>query len=126
MQIKSLAESIKKLERGQESSATRIRLLEEQLEQKQEMISRLEARLDSQRDYEELKRELLLMKGSSLNDPSINGVDSKDTKEKRPSKISLNHNQQQTQLHKFHLCPINSISFGSGMSNSIIFIIYIR
>lgn len=93
-QISSLIENVQRLQSSlnqmRESSATRIRLLEEKLEQQQDLISRLEARLDSQRDYEELKREMLLMKGSPLvNDPSINGVDSKDTKDKRPSKISL-------------------------------------
>ncbi|XP_035708595.1 homeobox protein cut isoform X3 [Folsomia candida] len=90
-EISSLIENVQRLQSSlnqmRESSATKIRLLEDQLEQKQDLISRLEARLDSQRDYDELKRELMLMKGSPLNDPSINGVDSKDTKDnnKRPS-----------------------------------------
>ena len=84
-----------------ESSATQIRLLEEQLDQKQEVISRLESRLESQRDYEDMKRELVLLKGSvsssSNNNPSntssetsINGVDNaKDAKDKRPSKYLM-------------------------------------
>lgn len=101
-QISSLIENVQRLQTSlnqiRDSSATKIRLLEEQLDQKQDLISRLEARLDCQRDYEELKRELLLIKGSALNDPSVNGVDSKDTKDKRPSKISHKH-QPTNKLH---------------------------
>lgn len=108
-QISSLIENVQRLQSSlnqmRESSATKIRLLEDQLEQKQDLISRLEARLDSQRDYDELKRELMLMKGSPLNDPSINGVDSKDTKDnnKRPSKIS----PSQKSSHSFRYSPIS-------------------
>ena len=101
-QIASLVEDVQRLQTSlnqiRESSATQIRLLEEQLDQKQEVISRLESRLESQRDYEDMKRELVLLKGSvssiSNNHPSntssetsINGVDNaKDAKDKRPSK----------------------------------------
>lgn len=37
---------------------TQISRLEEQLEQKRQHIARLEARLEVQKDYEELKREV--------------------------------------------------------------------
>lgn len=42
----------------QESSVTQISRLEDQLEQKRQHIARLEAKLDAQKDYEDLKREL--------------------------------------------------------------------
>jgi len=91
-QIATLIENVQRLQttlnQVRESSATQIRLLEEKLEQKQDMISRLEARLDSQRDYDEMKRELFVSKGSSINDPTINGGESKEAKDKRPSKSS--------------------------------------
>ena len=53
--IQRLQSSISKL---QENSATQIARLEEELEQKRQHIAHLEARLDAQRDYDEVKREL--------------------------------------------------------------------
>lgn len=55
-----------------ESSAAQVRLLEEQLESKQKVISRLEAVLDAQRDYDELKREIAVLKSGSIEESSIN------------------------------------------------------
>lgn len=57
--IQRLQSSISKL---QESSASQIARLEEQLEQRRQHIAHLEARLDAQRDYEEVKRELSLLR----------------------------------------------------------------
>ncbi|ODN03174.1 Homeobox protein cut-like 1 [Orchesella cincta] len=89
-----LVEDIQRLQTSlnqiRENSATQIRLLEEQLNQKQEVISRLEARLDAQRDYDEMKRELVNLKASAAStlttntdspSSSINGVDAKDMKD---------------------------------------------
>jgi len=109
-QISCLAGNIQELQSSlreiRENSATQVRLLQEQLDSKHEQISRLEARLDAQRDYEELRRELLHLKGSSANlnnnnnntttsnnnissnpsvDTCMNGLDAKDAKEKRNS-----------------------------------------
>ena len=69
-----------------ENSATQIRLLEEQLDKKQELISRLEARLESQKDYDEIQAQLLLLKGHSTteNFMVLNGTAAKD---KRSSKF---------------------------------------
>lgn len=62
MQITQLLEEIQRLQLSltklQESSVSQISRLEEQLEQKKQHIARLEAKLDLQRDYEDLKREL--------------------------------------------------------------------
>jgi homeobox protein cut-like len=53
--VQRLQTSIAKL---QETSAGQIARLEEQLEHKRQHITRLEARLDAQRDYDDVKREL--------------------------------------------------------------------
>lgn len=102
-QIASLVEDIQRLQTSlnqiRENSATQIRLLEEQLNQKQEVISRLEARLDSQRDYDEMKRELGNLKASAAStvttntdspSSSINGVDAKDMKDNSTTPTSGN------------------------------------
>ncbi|XP_054281335.1 protein CASP-like [Macrosteles quadrilineatus] len=61
--VQRLQSSISKL---QESSANQIARLEEELDHKRQHISRLEARLDAQRDYEELKRQLSFLKSIEL------------------------------------------------------------
>lgn len=83
-------ESIQRLQSSlnhlRETSASQIRLLEEQLDQKQEIIARLEARLDSQRDYDEIQRELILLKGHTGLETStgtVNGYETKETKDRR-------------------------------------------
>lgn len=62
LQITQLLEEIQRLQLSltklQESSVSQISRLEEQLEQKRQHIARLEAKLDLQRDYDDLKREL--------------------------------------------------------------------
>ncbi|KAK6636377.1 hypothetical protein RUM43_010037 [Polyplax serrata] len=70
--IQRLQSSISKL---QENSATQIARLEEQLEQKRQHIAHLEARLDAQRDYEDVKRELSLLR--SIEVPSKDSSDPK-------------------------------------------------
>lgn len=107
MQIASLVEDIQRLQSSlnqiRENSATQIRLLEEQLNQKQEVILRLEARLDQQRDYDEMKRELCNLKVTAAStitttntdspSSSINGVDAKDMKD---NNITTNTTSNQT------------------------------
>lgn len=62
LQISQLLEEVQRLQvsitKLQESSMSQIGRLEEELEQKKQQIARLEARLDLQRDYEDLKREI--------------------------------------------------------------------
>lgn len=62
LQISQLVQDIQRLQSSisklQESSASQIARLEEQLEQRRQHIVHLEARLDAQRDYEDVKREL--------------------------------------------------------------------
>lgn len=61
-QIAQLLEDVQRLQANlsklQETSAAQVSRLEEQLEHRRQHIARLEARLDQQRDYEDLKREV--------------------------------------------------------------------
>lgn len=62
LQINQLLEEVQRLQgcltKLQESSMSQITRLEEQLEQKRQHIARLEGKLDTQKDYDDLKREL--------------------------------------------------------------------
>lgn len=62
LQITQLLEEVQRLQvsitKLQESSVSQISRLEEQLEVKRQHIARLEIKLDVQKDYDELKREL--------------------------------------------------------------------
>lgn len=69
--VQRLQTSIGKL---QENSANQIARLEEELEHKRQLIIRLEARLDMQRDYEDLKRQLRYILYCSLR-LSLSSVD---------------------------------------------------
>lgn len=61
-QVSQLVEEVQRLQNSisklQESSMTQISRLEEQLEHKRQHIARLEARLEVQKDYDDLKREI--------------------------------------------------------------------
>lgn len=61
-QINQLLEEVQRLQgciaKLQESSMSQITRLEDQLEQKRQHILRLETKLDSQKDYDDLKREI--------------------------------------------------------------------
>jgi TolA-binding protein len=87
IKIAALMEDVQRLQatlsQTRESNASQIRLLEQQLDSKQEMITRLEAILDTQRDYEELKRQLTIIKMTSSNDSISNPDMEKTTKGKR-------------------------------------------
>uniref|UniRef100_A0A1B6G3H9 Uncharacterized protein n=1 Tax=Cuerna arida TaxID=1464854 RepID=A0A1B6G3H9_9HEMI len=69
-EISQLIEDVQRLQSSigklQENSANQIARLEEELEHKRQLISRLEARLDAQRDYEDLKRQLGFLKSIEL------------------------------------------------------------
>ncbi|XP_046682036.1 homeobox protein cut isoform X3 [Homalodisca vitripennis] len=69
-EISQLIEDVQRLQSSigklQENSANQIARLEEELEHKRQLISRLEARLDAQRDYEDLKRQLSFLKSIEL------------------------------------------------------------
>ncbi|KAM3868448.1 homeobox protein cut-like 2 [Diretmus argenteus] len=65
------------LQEVQETSANQIRDLERQLAYKTEAIERLEAKLQSQMDYEEIKTELSILKVMKL--ASANGSSSQDS-----------------------------------------------
>jgi TolA-binding protein len=57
-----LSEDVQRLQaalgRAQDCTAAQVSRLEEQLDQRSSRIARLEARLDAQKDYDDLKREL--------------------------------------------------------------------
>ncbi|XP_062854949.1 homeobox protein cut-like 2 [Trichomycterus rosablanca] len=65
------------LQEVQDSSASQIAELEHQLAYKSEAVERLEAKLQSQLDYEEVKTELSILKTMKL--PSANGSSSKES-----------------------------------------------
>lgn len=69
-QISRLVEEVSRLQmslqRLQESTAQSQSKLEEELEARRQHISRLEAALDRQRDYEELKREVSVLRSVDL------------------------------------------------------------
>ena len=66
MQISRLVDDIQRLQsnlsRLRDASSVQVRSLEEQLAQKTELIASLELSLAAQSDYEELKRELSVIK----------------------------------------------------------------
>lgn len=61
-QISQLVEDVRKLQTNigklQETTASQIARLEEELIHKRQLILRLEARLEAQKDYEDVKRQL--------------------------------------------------------------------
>ncbi|XP_065336946.1 homeobox protein cut isoform X4 [Cloeon dipterum] len=69
-EISQLSEDIQRLQtalgRAQDSTAAQVARLEEQLEQRSQRIARLEARLDAQKDYDDLKRELSILRALDL------------------------------------------------------------
>ncbi|XP_050302302.1 LOW QUALITY PROTEIN: homeobox protein cut [Anthonomus grandis grandis] len=72
-EINQLLEEVQRLQgcitKIQESSITQITRLEEQLEQKRQHIVRLESKLDTQKDYDELKRQVTILKSDLVNNP---------------------------------------------------------
>lgn len=72
-QINQLLEEVQRLQgcisKIQESSITQITRLEEQLDQKRQHIVRLETKLDAQKDYDELKRQVTILKSDLVNNP---------------------------------------------------------
>ncbi|KYB26864.1 hypothetical protein TcasGA2_TC015699 [Tribolium castaneum] len=67
-EVQRLQSTISKLK---ETSISQISRLEDQLEQKRQIIVRLEAKLDHQRDYEDIKRELRTDNPESTDKPTI-------------------------------------------------------
>lgn len=78
LQISQLVEDVQRLQSSigklQETSASQIARLEEDLDLKRQHILRLEARLEAQRDYEELKRQLRLVRDDSSPSEEPNSI----------------------------------------------------
>ncbi|CAH1129596.1 unnamed protein product [Ceutorhynchus assimilis] len=72
-EINQLLEEVQRLQgcisKIQESSITQITRLEEQLERKRQHIVRLESKLEFQKDYDELKRQVKILKSDLVNNP---------------------------------------------------------
>jgi chromosome segregation ATPase len=72
-EINQLVEEVQRLQstisKLKETSISQISRLEDQLEQKRQIIVRLEAKLDHQRDYEDMKRELSVLRTDPSNNP---------------------------------------------------------
>lgn len=62
LQIAQLVEDVRRLQASltalQEAHSQQLQRLEERLNEKKQHIARLEARLDGQRDYDDIKREI--------------------------------------------------------------------
>ncbi|XP_050434571.1 homeobox protein cut isoform X2 [Adelges cooleyi] len=75
-EISQLVEDVRRLQSSigklQENTAKEIARLEEELHDKRQHIMRLEARLDAQRDYEEVKRQLCVLKAVECPDDRNN------------------------------------------------------
>ncbi|XP_063925183.1 homeobox protein cut isoform X8 [Zophobas morio] len=72
-EINQLVEEVQRLQstisKLKETSISQITSLENQLEQKRQIIGKLEAKLDHQRDYEDMKRELSILRSDLSNNP---------------------------------------------------------
>ncbi|XP_026810680.1 homeobox protein cut isoform X2 [Rhopalosiphum maidis] len=75
-EISQLVEDVRRLQSSigklQDHTAKEIARLEEELHDKRQHIMRLEARLDAQRDYEEVKRQLCVLKAVECSDDRNN------------------------------------------------------
>ncbi|XP_045503774.1 homeobox protein cut isoform X5 [Colias croceus] len=69
-EIAQLVEDVRRLQASlsalQEAHAKQLQRLEERLDEKKQHIARLEARLDTQRDYDDIKREISMLRFSEL------------------------------------------------------------
>ncbi|XP_045503772.1 homeobox protein cut isoform X3 [Colias croceus] len=69
-EIAQLVEDVRRLQASlsalQEAHAKQLQRLEERLDEKKQHIARLEARLDTQRDYDDIKREISLLRSMEL------------------------------------------------------------
>ncbi|XP_017781888.1 PREDICTED: homeobox protein cut isoform X2 [Nicrophorus vespilloides] len=88
-EVQRLQANISKL---QENHGSQILRLEDELEQKKQHISRLECKLDQQRDYDDLKREISILKSEYQSNPdkSIESLLDRSTKLHHPHQ----HHQQ--------------------------------
>ncbi|KAJ8983496.1 hypothetical protein NQ317_005152 [Molorchus minor] len=77
--INQLLEEVQRLQgciaKLQESSMSQISRLEDQLEQKRQHIIRLENKLDSQKDYDDLKRDVSILRSDLTNNPDGKNIE---------------------------------------------------
>ncbi|XP_025410697.1 homeobox protein cut-like isoform X3 [Sipha flava] len=91
-EISQLVEDVRRLQSSmgklQEHTAKEIARLEEELHDKRQHIMRLEARLDAQRDYEEVKRQLCVLKATECSDDRNNKSPNNEKSENTQSTTS--------------------------------------
>ncbi|XP_058246590.1 homeobox protein cut-like 2 isoform X3 [Hemibagrus wyckioides] len=102
------------LQEVQDSSASQLADLEHQLANKTEAIEKLEVKLQSQLDYEEIKTELSILKAMKLT--SANGSSSQDTAEALllDKQSFLHSNKILTDKSRVQHCPDEDHSDGSS------------
>ena len=66
LQLTQLLDEVSRLQRLQETTAQATVRLEEELEAQQQHINRLESKLERQRDYDDLKREISVLRSMDL------------------------------------------------------------
>ncbi|XP_050501950.1 homeobox protein cut isoform X2 [Diabrotica virgifera virgifera] len=140
-EINQLVEEIQRLQgcltKLQESSMSQITILEDQLEQKRQQIVRLENKLDLQKDYEEMKREISILRSDLANTPEGKNIELlleksknlsvQDTRDKSPSREIEGVEQQPPQTPNLSLTPPilpppfqNVDAFGSLLGEEIV------
>ncbi|KAH1011492.1 hypothetical protein HUJ04_000850, partial [Dendroctonus ponderosae] len=142
-QINHLLEEVQRLQgcisKIQESSIARITLLEEQLEQKRLHIVRLESKLDLYKDYDELKRQVTILKSDLVNNPQGKDIELllektkiqvPELRDKSPSRESEGVTEHQSTLQPptLPITPLNTLphpfqnvdAFGSLLGEEIV------
>lgn len=120
-EISQLLEDVQRLQsrigKLQENSANQIARLEEELEHKRQHICRLEARLDAQKDYNELKRQLSCLRNSDEGTKSSEQESSKPIVEGtvKPSPVNTS-SEAQGEVPTLH----NVETFGSFLGEEIV------
>ncbi|XP_066153807.1 homeobox protein cut isoform X2 [Euwallacea fornicatus] len=142
-EINQLLEEVQRLQgcitKIQESSITQISRLEDQLEQKRQHIVRLETKLDLQKDYEELRRQVTILRSNLVNDPQGKDIELllektrvqvQEQRDKSPSRESdgVADHQSALQLPTLPVSPPSSLphpfqnvdAFGSLLGEEIV------
>ncbi|CAG9861209.1 unnamed protein product [Phyllotreta striolata] len=140
-EINQLVEEIQRLQgclsKLQESSMSQINRLEEQLDQKRQLILRLETKLEAQKDYEELKREISLLRSDLGNNPDGKNIElllektknlSQESRDKSPLRDSEGVDRHSTQTPALSVTPPNNLpppfqnvdAFGSLLGEEIV------
>ncbi|CAH1118355.1 unnamed protein product [Phaedon cochleariae] len=137
-EINHLLEEVQRLQgcltKLQETSMSQISRLEDQLEQKRQHILRLESKLDLQKDYDELRREVSILRPDLTNNPDGKSIEllleqsktfNQANTDKSPSRESEGVDQQPTQPPATPTNPLpppfhNVDAFGSLLGEELV------